>query len=106
MEEFKKDVEEAKETIKQGGLVKTFLSFDKMITPTLIKVIFYIGIIVSFLSGIGMIISGTKAYFGGGVQVIMGILVCLISPVIVRVYCELLMVIFKIHESLVEIKNK
>ncbi|MBF4694519.1 DUF4282 domain-containing protein [Fusibacter sp. Q10-2] len=86
--------------------MKTFLNFDKMITPTLIKIIFYIGIIMSTLGGLGMILNGLRYPFGGGVHVFLGLLTLVISPIIVRVYCELLIVVFKIHDSLNEIKNK
>lgn len=106
MEDMKKDFDDVKKELQKEGIVKTFLSFDKMITPTLIKIIFYIGIIMSTLTGIGMILGGMRSHFGGGIQVFLGLLTLVISPIIVRVYCELLIVIFKIHDSLNEIKNK
>lgn len=83
-----------------------FFTFDKMITPSIIKIVFYLGIIASIITGLAMIFSGINAYYGGGVQVFMGILTIIFMPIAVRIYCELLIVIFKIHESLVEIKNK
>ena len=106
MEDMKKDFDDVKKELQKEGIVKTFLSFDKMITPTLIKIIFYIGIIMSTLTGLSMILSGIRSPFGGGIQVFLGLLTLVISPVVVRVYCELLIVIFKIHDSLNEIKNK
>ncbi len=106
MEDMKKDFDDVKKELQKEGIVKTFLSFDKMITPTLIKIIFYIGIIMSTLTGLSMIFSGMRAHFGGGIQVFLGLLTLVISPIVVRVYCELLIVIFKIHDSLNEIKNK
>lgn len=83
-----------------------FFTFDKMITPSIIKIVFYLGIIASIISGLAMIFSGINAYYGGGVQVFTGILTIVFMPIVVRIYCELLIVIFKIHESLIEIKNK
>lgn len=83
-----------------------FFSFDKMITPAIIKIVFYLGIIASVISGLLMIFSGINAYYGGGFEVFAGILTIIFMPIIVRIYCELLIVIFKIHESLIEIKNK
>lgn len=97
--------EELKEAKKQG-IVKTFLNFDKMLTPVIIKIIFYIGLVVSILAGLLMIFSGVTSYYGGGAQVFAGILVLVLSPIGVRVYCELLIVIFKINENLVELNNK
>lgn len=82
-----------------------FLNFDKMITPTIIKIIFWIGIGFSLLTGLGMIISGIGSYFGGGIQVIMGLITIVVGPLFVRIYCELLIIFFKMHESLQSLKS-
>lgn len=102
MEDMKKELE----SMKQDGFVKTFLNFDKMITPAIIKIIFYIGTAISVLISLGIIIKGMDTYYGGGFMVFIGIISLVLSPLIIRIYCELLIIIFKIHESLVEIKNK
>ncbi|SCY97142.1 DUF4282 domain-containing protein [Alkaliphilus peptidifermentans] len=103
MEDFKKDLSKLNE---DGGLVKNLLCFDKMITPTLIRILFFLGIGFSVFIGFSFIIRGMNAYFGGGLLVLMGIIILIISPILIRVYCELMIVIFKIHESLLEIRNK
>jgi hypothetical protein len=83
-----------------------FISFDKMITPALIKIIFWLGVGVSALMGLILIISGAGSRYGGGAQVVMGLIVLVLGPLFTRIYCELLIVIFKIHESLISINNK
>lgn len=81
-----------------------FTRFDKMITPTIIKILFYIGVILSIIVGIAEVFGGL---FGGdGALVFMGFLTLLLGPLFTRVYCELLIVIFKIHENLKEINDK
>ncbi|GGJ89967.1 hypothetical protein GCM10007063_10770 [Lentibacillus kapialis] len=82
-----------------------FLSFDKMLTPTIIKIVFWIGIVFSVLSGLGMMVTGANSVVGGGFQVIMGLLIIIVGPLLTRVYCELLIIFFKMHESLQEIKK-
>ncbi|MBU9724246.1 MULTISPECIES: DUF4282 domain-containing protein [Bacillaceae] len=77
-----------------------FLSFNKMITPTIIKIIFYIGVGISVLMGLFQIIAGVASNFGGGLQVIMGLITLVVGPLFVRIYCELLILFFKMHESL------
>lgn len=77
-----------------------FLSFDKMITPVFIKIAFWLGVIGSLISGVGVLFSGMIASHFGFVQIIFGLLIMLIGPVVVRVYCELLIVLFKMHESM------
>lgn len=87
-------------------MVQKFFSFDSMITPLIIKIIFWVGVVFSILSGLGIMISGFNSYYGGGFQVFMGILTIVVGPLIVRIYCELLIIAFKIHDSLKVIKEK
>ena len=91
---------------------RSLLNFDKMFTPVIIKILFYIGIALSVIGGIialfGGIISAFQqnslapaigGLFGGPLVIVMGILLA-------RVYAELLIVVFEIHQNLVAIKNK
>ena len=57
------------------------------------------------LAGIVYVIVGVSGH-GGGAMVLAGLLVILLGPVVVRVYCEILIVIFSINDTLTEIKNK
>jgi hypothetical protein len=68
-----------------------FFSFRRMITPVLIQVIFWLGVAISVIGGIGLIAGDRPG---------LGILWIVIGPLVVRVYCELLIVIFRIHDSL------
>ena len=86
--------------------MKEFLNFDKMMTPSLIKFIFYIGTALSILTGLFMIGSGIMSPFGGGSMVFLGLLQIILGPFVTRIYCELLIVLFKMNESLQEINNK
>ena len=44
--------------------------------------------------------------YGGGFHVFLGLLTILISPFVIRIYCELLIVFFKVLETLQDIKEK
>ena len=78
-----------------------FLSFRKMITPVVIQVLFWIGVLICLVVGAGMIGGGDALPYSGLVSPkIMGFLVIIGGPLIVRIYCELLIVLFRIHESL------
>lgn len=83
-----------------------FVNFDKMITPTIIKILFWIGIAVVVISGLFSLVGGIITPYGGGRAVLMGLLTLVIGPIVVRVYCELLIVIFKMHEALEKIASK
>ena len=80
-------------------MFKEFVSFDKMLTPTLIKVIFWVGVVFSVLPGLILM-------FDGGIAVILGLITIVVGPLITRVYCELLIIFFKIHESLTDLNRK
>lgn len=86
--------------------VKSFLSFDRMITPSVIKILYYIGLVVVIIGGLISIFTGLFGAFGGGRMVIMGLIWLVVGPIMVRVYCELLIVAFKIHENLAEINAR
>ncbi len=77
-----------------------FFSFDRMITPTIIKVVFWIGLVVTVLVGLGLLIAGNS----GGVRVL-GLVYLLFGPILWRVYCEILIVVFKMQEHLTAIER-
>ena len=84
-----------------------FLKFKKMMTPIIIQILFWIGVAVCVIAGIIEIVSGINTpYGGGGGVVFMGILLLLLGPILVRVWCELMLVLFSIHDTLVKMKNK
>ena len=87
-------------------MLNNFLSFNTMITPTIIKVIFWIGVGFSVVSGLVQIFAGIASNFGGGVQVFMGLLTIVVGPLVTRIYCELLILFFKMQETLHEINEK
>ena len=92
--------------------LRSLLNFDKMITPIIIKILFYIGIAASVIGGLVMLFGGIISaiqqgsvgpaiggIIGGPLMVVLGILMA-------RVYSELLIVVFEIHQNLLAIKNK
>lgn len=78
--------------------MEDFLSFRKMLTPIIIQVLFWIGVLATVISGLVMMTQG-------GSNIAMGVLSIVLGPIIVRIYCELLIVIFRINDTLTEIKN-
>ena len=86
--------------VEGTSLIKEFLNFDKMITPSIIKFVFWIGSGLTILFGLIIMISGAASDYGGGAEVFLGLLTILIGPFIIRIYCELLILFFKIHETL------
>lgn len=65
--------------------------FDDMLTPKLITLIYWLGVIGVVISGIGYMFS--QNFLAGLGMLILGVIG-------VRVWCELVIVIFKINENL------
>lgn len=80
--------------------MKSIFFLDSMLTPKLITFIYWISILAAIIAGGGMIANGTEMQAGMGVAVLFGV------PILVRLWCELWVVIFKIHENLKKIADK
>jgi len=93
--------------------LQNFLNFDKMITPMIIKVLFWVGVAIAGLSGIITIFSGLGQMFSrfgspftGFVMIIFGFIIIAVGILFARIYCELLIVVFKIQGTLTSIDQK
>lgn len=75
-----------------------------MITPVIIKIVFWIAVGGAVLVGLFSIGTGMVTYDGQGL-VVSGILMIILGPLVVRIYCELIIIMFKVYESLNEIKD-
>ena len=90
---------------------RDFLSFRRMITPWIIKILFWLGVGASVIAGVivffGGIIGGiSDGSFGrvvGGL--IGGPIIVLLGVMSARVYSELLILAFQINETLTDMKN-
>lgn len=91
-----------KNELQAPGGFSAFLKFEKMITPTIITIIFLIGVALNTLVALGMVITGIFSHYGGGVQVLTGLVTLILGPVFVRIWCELMIVIFKIYEEMIK----
>jgi hypothetical protein len=77
-----------------------FLTFKTMIAIPVVIVLFWAGVVMAIVAGIVEMFSGHGFYgFCTGVATI------LFGPLIVRIYCEVLIVVFRINETLTEIVN-
>ena len=67
-----------------------FLSFRKFLTPVIIQMLFWLGAVICFIGGLVALVGGSWA----------GLLVMVIGPLGVRIYCELLIVVFRMSDFL------
>lgn len=85
--------------------MKMFLSFDKMITPIIIKIAFWAGVFVTITFSVFLIGFGILSSSGNILFVFLGLITFLVGPVLIRIYCEMLIVFFKVQEALVHIRE-
>jgi hypothetical protein len=84
-----------------------FLSFKYMITMPVIQVLFYIFAGLTVLGGLFMMLMGLlNITSGGAVGILIGLLTIVIGPVVVRLYAEFVMVIFRINATLNDIRTE
>lgn len=78
------------------------LGFDKMLTPKIITFVYWLGLLFA-------VIGGLSTMFGQGFSIgrfFMGILVAIAGAVGVRIWCELLIVLFKMNEALQDLRQR
>ncbi len=75
-------------------MFKDFLLFRKLLSPVLIQFIFWLGVFYSLFSGVYTMIY--MSFFSGLWFLIIGIIFS-------RVFCEVLLLLFRINDNLTEI---
>ncbi|WP_084420682.1 DUF4282 domain-containing protein [Henriciella litoralis] len=81
-----------------NGLLGRFLSFDKMLTGTIVKFLYYILLTLVVLFGIYMLL---HSLFTGSIGMfLLGLLLFPLSIIYVRIMCEMMIVIFRISDNL------
>ncbi len=83
--------------------MKDFFAFRTMVTPVIIQIIFWLGLLVCLAVGIFFIAFGIE--FHDYTDVYKGLAILLLAPLGVRIYCEILIIFFRINETLTEIKH-
>jgi len=77
-------------------VVKEYLFFKRMISPIIIQVFFWIGFVVAIIAGIWSMFT---------LGFINGLLILVFAPIILRISSEMGILLFRINENLVTIKN-
>jgi len=81
--------------------IKDLFFFDAMLTPKLITLIYWLLLLVAVISGLGIMFSGMSftSFIGGLLTIIIGALFA-------RIWCELLIVLFKINDNIRRLADK
>ncbi|MGV8026206.1 MAG: DUF4282 domain-containing protein [Anaerolineaceae bacterium] len=81
-----------------------FLNFQKLITPSIIKTLFWILSALCFVAGIVLIATSFGDYGSGAPTFLIGLCIALLGPIFSRIICEIIFVIFQIHENTLSLK--
>ena len=89
-----------------------YFSFERMITTTFVKVVYFLGFILLTAAGITLVVwaglqlnDATISRFLGWRYVAAGAALVLIGNVVWRVFCELWVVLFGIHSEMVSVRH-
>lgn len=84
--------------------MKDALFLDNMITPKIITFIYWLLLLATLVGGIGSMFATYGGFTFG--HFILGVLYIIGGALGVRVWCELLIVMFKMNEALQELRHK
>ena len=87
--------------------IQKWINFDEFVTPKIITIVYVLGVIgITILSlfmlvgGGGMGGMGGNAGLGLLIGLILAIIIFVVGNILLRVYCEILIIVFKIHDHL------
>ena len=83
-------------------MIKKLFNFDEMVTPKVIKIIFWIGIVLIAAYSLFTFVLALNT--GENFLFLFGILAIIIGPIMLRVYCEMIIIMFKIYEEIKKIR--
>jgi hypothetical protein len=84
--------------------MRDVLFFESMLTPKIITAVYWLLLILCVFGGIGSMFSGYQGFTFGGF--LGGLAIMLGGAIGARIWCELLIVLFKIHENIRKIADK
>ncbi|MDZ4349806.1 MAG: DUF4282 domain-containing protein [Xanthomonadaceae bacterium] len=90
--------------------MRNLLFFDSMVTPRIIVFIYWTLLAASAIGGLVILFSGLGtmrySFFAGLGIAIVAPVVFLFLALLARIYCEVMIVLFKINDALQDIRGK
>ena len=78
--------------------------FDNMLTPKIITAVYWLLLLAAVIAGIQHMFAGSDGFTFG--KFVAGIFIAIGGAIGARIWCELLIVLFKMNEALQEIRQK
>jgi Domain of unknown function (DUF4282) len=90
--------------------ISGLFQWDRFVTPTVIKVFYWLAVVISVLLGLAAAVSSlaTMAYnpFVGMISVIVSLLGACMGVIVSRISAECVLIVFRINEHLGAIRNQ
>ena len=90
--------------------LRDLFQWERFITPSIIKVFYWLSVIITVVLGVSEILSGLTAMaqqpLSGLVQIMSSVLGMLLGVVFVRIVAEFVLITFRISEHLGAIRNR
>jgi hypothetical protein len=90
--------------------ISDLFQWERFVTPTVIKVFYWLAVIVSVLLGIAGVVSslGTMAFnpFIGIIFLVTSLLGAFMGVILARIVAESVLIVFRINEHLGAIRNR
>jgi len=87
-----------------------FILFKSMVAPWVLIILFYIVLLLVIIAGVVFIIIGIIALGNDGpvglIPMLLGVLTLVLGPIALRIYVEFVIIVFRIHDVLTEIRDK
>lgn len=101
---------DADASITGGERMRDLLYFDSMVTPKIVTFIYWLMLVVAALAGLVLLSKGfgmmKYSGFAGFGMIVAAPILALLMALMARIYCEILIVVFKINEALQEMRHK
>ncbi|TDK27388.1 DUF4282 domain-containing protein [Luteimonas aestuarii] len=90
--------------------MRDLLFFDAMVTPKIVTLIYWLLLTASAVMGLVLLSKGfgmmKYSGFAGFGMVVAAPILAAVSALLARIYCEIMIVLFKMNEALQHIRNK
>lgn len=90
--------------------MRQWLYFDAMVTPRIITFLYWVMLAGAAIGGLVLVSKGLGVMkysgFAGFGMIVAAPILALVSALLARIYCEIMIVLFKINESLQVIRTK
>ncbi len=90
--------------------LRDLFQWERFITPSIIKIFYWLSVGLSVLFGVGGILTGLATLFvspiGGLITVIASVIGVLIGVIFARIISEYVLIMFRINEHLGAIRNR